>query len=280
MQANRKTHAIQMMCAYFKVSRSGFYAWQGRDPSSRQLRDEGLIEQVKRIHADSRGGYGSPCVQHALAQQGTAVSRGTVARVMCRARLQGRSARLYRRSRVGQTAFFTSIPITVRAIQPARINQVRAGDVTYLRVSGQWRDLAAVMDKFSRRIIGWSLSRNRDAALTLDAVNHALRNRKPESDLHFPSDRGIEYAAFAYRQKLLQRGIVQGMNRPGKMNDNAHMESFFHSMKTEELYGQTFTSDDDLHKALLSYFQFCNQQRLHSSIGYRSPAVFEKSLCS
>lgn len=194
VQANRKTHAIQMMCAYFKVSRSGFYAWQGRDPSSRQLRDEGLIEQVKRIHADSRGDYGSPRVQHALAQQGTAVSRGTVARVMRRARLQGRSARLYRRSRVGQKAFFTSIPNTVRAIQPGRINQVWVGDVTYLRVSGQWRDLAVVMDKFSRRIIGWSLSRNQDAALTLDAVNHALRNRKPESGLHFHSDRGIEYA--------------------------------------------------------------------------------------
>jgi transposase InsO family protein len=268
------------MCAYFKVSRSGFYAWQRREPSVRQLRDEGLIERVRRIHADSRGYYGSPRIQHALAQQGTDVSRGTVARVMRCARLQGRSARLYRRSKVAQKAFFTSIPNTVRAIEPQRINQIWVGDVTYLRVSGQWRYLAVVMDKFSRRIIGWSLSRTRDAALTLDAVNHALRNRKPESDLHFHSDRGIEYAAWAYRQKLVRRGIVQSMNRPGKMNDNAHMESFFHSMKTEELYGQTFTSDVDLHNALLSYFQFYNQQRLHSSIGYRSPAVFEKSLCS
>lgn len=241
-----------MMCEHFKVSRSGFYAWQGRDPSARQLRDEGLVERVRRIHTESRGYYGSPRIQHALLQQGTQVSRGTVARVMRGARLQGRSARLYRRSRVG--------------------------DVTYLRVSGQWRYLAVVMDKYSRRIIGWSLSRNRDAALTLDAVNHAVRNRKPEAGLHFHSDRGIEYAAWAYRQKLVKHGIVQSMNRPGKMNDNAHMESFFHSMKTEELYGQTFTADDDLYKALLSYIQFYNQQRLHSSIGYRSPAVFEKTV--
>lgn len=269
-----------MMCAYFKVSRSGFYAWQARDPSARELRDERLTEQVRRIHADSRGYYGSPRIQHALSQQGTDVSRGTVARVMRGARLQGRSARLYRRSKVGQKAFFTSIPNTARAIQPERINQVWVGDVTYLRVSSQWRYLAVVMDKFSRRIIGWSLGRTRDAALTLDAVNHALRNRKPESGLHFHSDRGIEYAAWAYRQKLAQRGIVQSMNRPGKMNDNSHMESFFHSMKTEELYGQTFTSDNALHRALLSYIQFYNQQRLHSSIGYRSPAMFEKSLCS
>lgn len=122
-----------MMCAYFKVSRSGFYAWQGRDPSARQLRDASLIEQVKRIHADSRGYYGSPRVQHALAQQGTAVSRGTVARVMRRARLQGRSARLYRRSRVGQKTFFASIPNTV---------------LTSRRLIGSWRLRAAISVDF------------------------------------------------------------------------------------------------------------------------------------
>lgn len=269
-----------MMCEHFKVSRSGFYAWHGREPCARHVRDEGLIEQVRRIHADSRGYYGSPRIKHALSQQGTAVSRSTVARVMRCARLQGRSARLYRRSRVGQKAFFTSIPNTEREVKLERLNQVWVGDVTYLKVSGQWRYLAVVMDKFSRRVIGWSLSRNRDAALTLDAVNHAVRNRKPEAGLHFHSDRGIEYAAWAYRHKLIKHGIVQSMNRPGKMNDNAHMESFFHSMKTEELYGQTFTADDELRKVLLSYIQFYNQQRLHSSIGYRPPATFERTVYS
>lgn len=269
-----------MMCDHFNVSRSGFYAWQARDPSARQLRDNALVDQVRRVHADSRGYYGSPRIKHALSLQGTEVSRGTVARVMRFARLQGRSARLYRRSRVGQRAFFTSIPNTERNVKIDRLNQVWVGDVTYLKVSGQWRYLAIVMDKFSRRIIGWSLSHNRDAALTLDAVSHALRNRKPEPGLHFHSDRGIEYAAWAYRQKLVKHGIVQSMNRPGKMNDNAHMESFFHSMKTEELYGLKFTTDDGLRSALLSYIQFYNQQRLHSSIGYRSPAVFEKNVYS
>lgn len=268
-----------MMCEHFKVSRSGFYAWQAREPSARQLRDDVLAEHVRRIHADSRGYYGSPRIKHALAHQGTEVSRGTVARVMRRARLQGRSARLYRRSRVGQKAFFTSIPNTERDVELERINQVWVGDVTYLKVSGQWRYLAVVMDKFSRRIIGWSLGRSRDAALTIDAIDHAARNRKPQAGLHFHSDRGIEYAAWAYRQKLTKYGMVQSMNRPGKMNDNAHMESFFHSLKTEELYGRTFTLDDDLRKVLLSYIQFYNQQRLHSSIGYRSPAMFEKSVC-
>ena len=148
--------------------------------------------------------------------------------------------------------------------------------MTYLRVLGQWRYLAVVLDKFSRRLIGWSISRQRDANLTTDAMAHAMRNRKPEAGLVFHSDRGIEYAAWQYRQKLVRHGIVQSMNRPGKMNDNAHMESFFHSMKTEELNGLTFTTDDGLRNRLLSYIQFYNQQRLHSSIGYLSLAVFER----
>ena len=132
------------------------------------------------------------------------------------------------------------------------------------------------MDKFSRRIVGWSMSRQRDAALTTDAMGHALRNRKPETGLILHSDRSIDYAAWAFRQKLLRHGVVQSMNRPGQMNDKAHMESFFHSMNTEDLYGQTFGTDDPLRDTLLSYIQFYNQQRLHSSIGYRSPAAFER----
>jgi putative transposase len=264
------------MCSYLAVSPSGFYAWSQREPCERALRDQDLLPRVQKIHADSRGFYGSPRIKHALSQQGTEVSQGTVARVMRGARLQGRSARLYRKSRVAQRAFFTSIANAQRGVQLERVNQIWVGDVTYLRVSGQWRYLAVVMDKFSRRIIGWSLSKQRDAALTNEAMGHALRNRKPEIGLIFHSDRGIEYAAWAYRQKLSRHGVVQSMNRPGQMNDNAHMESFFHSMKTEELYGKTFACDDTLQNTLLSYIQFYNQQRLHSSIGYRSPATFER----
>lgn len=264
------------MCTYLKVSPAGFYAWCGREPSQREVREQALLPRVKKIHSDSRGFYGSPRIKHALSQQGTAVSQGTVARLMRSARLQGRSARLYRKSRVGQRRFFTSIANAQRGVHLDRVNQIWVGDVTYLRVAGQWRYLAVVMDKFSRRIIGWSTSKQRDAALTNEAMAHALRNRKPEVGLIFHSDRGMEYAAWAFRQKLSRAGVVQSMNRPGQMNDNAHMESFFHSMKTDELYGKTFTCDDTLQATLLSYIQFYNQQRLHSSIGYRAPATFER----
>jgi len=133
------------------------------------------------------------------------------------------------------------------------------------------------MDRYSRRIVGWSLGVRRDAALTCQALKQAARNRSGAGGVLFHSDRGVEYAAFAFRDQLERLGMLQSMNRPGKMNDNAHMESFFHSMKTEELYGKTFTDDNQLRQALSSYIAFYNQQRLHSSLRYLSPAAFEQS---
>ena len=161
-------------------------------------------------------------------------------------------------------------------MQIAQPDQVWVGDVTYLRVNGQWRYLAAVMDRHSRRLVGWSVSTRRDAALTREALRHAVRKRRPSPGLVFHSDRGIEYAAFEYRDQLSRLGIVQSMNRPGKMNDNAHMESFFHSMKTEALYGLSFDNDNALRSELRSYIQFYNQERLHSALDYLPPVAFER----
>jgi transposase InsO family protein len=149
------------------------------------------------------------------------------------------------------------------------------GDVTYLQVAGKWRYMAAVMDRHSRRIVGWSLGQRRDAALTSRALRQSARNRNAGPGLTFHSDRGVEYAAFEFRRQLARLGMLQSMNRPGKMNDNAHMESFFHSMKCEELYGKTFHNEEELRQVLSSYIAFYNQQRLHSSLSYLSPAAFE-----
>lgn len=265
-----------MMCAMYGVTRGGFYAWEARLPSARALGDAELTEHVSRIHRDSRGFYGSPRVAHKLRQHGVSVGRRKVARLMRLARLQGRSARLYRRSRVSQRAFFTSIANSQRAVTLEATDQIWVADVTYLRVAGKWRYLAAVMDKHSRRIIGWSLSKRRDVALTLRALRHAVRHRAPAPGCIFHTDRGIEYAAFDMRDALARHGFVQSMNRPGKMNDNAHMESFFHSMKTEALYGLTFETDAALRGELRSYMQFYNQERLHSSLDYLPPVAFEQ----
>ncbi|RQP25424.1 IS3 family transposase [Albitalea terrae] len=246
-----------------------------RQPSERSQRDAQLVEQVSQVHERSCGYYGSPRVTGQLRRDGLAVGRRRVARLMRLAGLQGRSARLYRRSKVGQRASFASVP-RLQLSEPSGPNQLWVGDVTYLKVAGQWRYLATVMDRHSRRIVGWSLSHRRDAALTRAALRQAARNRRPQPGLVFHSDRGVEYAAFEYRDELRRLGILQSMNRPGKMNDNAHMESFFHSMKTEELYGKAFADDLQLRRILSSYITFYNQQRLHSSLRYLPPAGFEQ----
>ena len=151
---------------------------------------------------------------------------------------------------VRQRAFFASVPNRQRAKVVLRPSQVWFGDVTYLKSAGQWRYLAVVMDRHSRRILGWSVSRRRDAALTNAALRLSVRNRQPGPSLMFHSDRGIEYAAFEYRNELARLGIIQSMNRPSKMNDNAHIESFFHSMKAEDLHGRRFDDDDQLRQTI------------------------------
>jgi putative transposase len=265
-----------MMCARFKVTRAGFYAWQKRLPSERSQQDAKLLEQVRHVHERSRGFYGSPRVAGQLRLDGVCVGRRRVARLMRLAGLQGRSARLYRNSKVLQRAFFASVPFRPDTTETQAPNQVWVGDVTYLKVAGKWRYMAVVMDRHSRRIVGWSLSHRRDAALTTQVLRQTARSRQAGPGVLFHSDRGIEYAAHQFRDQIARLGMLQSMNRPGKMNDNAHMESFFHSMKTEELYGKTFTDDHQLRQTLSSYIAFYNQQRLHSSLRYLPPAAFER----
>jgi transposase InsO family protein len=264
------------MCALYGVTRAGFYAWRKRAPSERASEDEDLLERVRAIHRDSRGLYGSPRVTGQLRLDGHCIGRRRVARLMRQAGLQGRSARLYRNSKVKQRAFFASVPHLREGVEPTSSNQVWVGDVTYLRVAGQWRYMAAVMDVHSRRIIGWSLGGRRDAALTKRALMRSSAKRGHTGGVIFHSDRGIEYASYAYRRQVERLGMLQSMNRAGKMNDNAHMESFFHSMKTEELHGKTFATDEQLRQALCSYISFYNNKRLHSSLKYLAPTTFEQ----
>src|SRR5437763_8825885 len=232
-----------MRCAVDGVTRGGFYAWQCRQPSVRTSQDARLTERIRQVHAQSRGYYGNPRVARQLRCEGEPVGRRRVARLMRGARLQGRSARRDHRSMVAQRAFFASVPNQQRAQMVQAPNQVWVGDVTYLKVAVQWRYLAVVMDRHSRRVLGWSLSMRRDAALTRDALRRSVRKRQPAPGLMFHSDRGIEYAAFEYRNQLARLGIIQSMNRPGKMNDNAHMEALFHALKGEGLHGRRCDHD-------------------------------------
>jgi putative transposase len=265
---------VTRLCALYDVARAGYYAWRGRGPSARKRQDAAVLEQIQAIFARSRRTYGSPRIHRALALSGVRVSARRVARLMREAGLRARARKLYRRI-PGLHGFFTSIPNRQLDRLATAPDQVWLADITYVKVAGAWQYLAVVMDRYSRRIIGWSLATSKDARLTLAALNHAVRNRRPPPGVIFHSDRGVEYAAYAFRDRLAALGFVQSMNRPREITDNAHMESFFHSMKSDTVHGFTFTTAGELAQLLRSYIRYYNGVRLHSGIGYASPIDYE-----
>lgn len=263
------------MCRLYGVTRAGYYAWRSRGRSGRARNNEALAQRIGVVHRRSRGTYGSPRVYQTLRRQGCRTSENRVARVM---RAQGIKARVatIRYTNPATQRFFAAIPNQQLGMALAGPNQVWVGDITYLKVGDVYRYLAVVMDKYSRRVLGWAYGKRKDVALTLTALERAIRYRRPPRGLIFHTDRGIEYAATAFKIRAAELGIVQSMNRPGKVTDNAYIESFFHSMKTDIVHGLTFTEDRQIQKAVRDYIPFYNGTRLHSSLNYVPPATFER----
>jgi putative transposase len=264
-----------MMCRLYGVTRAGYYAWRSRERSERERQDEALAAEIRTVHADSRGTYGSPRVHRALRKRGHRVGKNRVARLMRAHGIKARVATI-RYTSPSLQRFFGSVLNEQLGLQLTHPDQVWVGDITYLKVGAVYRYLAVVMDKYSRRVVGWSYGPRKDVALTLRALNNAVRSRRPRRGLVFHTDRGTEYAGTAFKERLTELGFTQSMNRPGKMTDNAFIESFFHSMKCDIYHGIRFTADFELHTALKSYIPFYNEDRLHSSLQYVPPATFEQ----
>jgi len=264
-----------MMCRLYGVTRAGYYAWRSRERSERERQNEALAAEIRTVHAESRGTYGSPRVHHALRRRGHRVSKNRVARLMRRHGIKARVATI-RYTNPAIQRFFGKVINEQLDLELRRTDQVWVGDITYLKVGSIYRYMAVVMDKYSRRVVGWSYGPRKDVALTLRALNRAVKHRRPKRGTVFHTDRGTEYAATAYKERLAELGFIQSMNRPGKMTDNAFIESFFHSMKSEIYHGIQFNDDLAVRTALKSYVPFYNQDRLHSSLHYVSPATFER----
>ena len=263
------------MCRLYGVTRAGYYAWRSRERSERERENAKLAQRIRVVHRRSRGTYGSPRVYQALRKQGCGASENRVARVMRAHGIKARVASI-RYTNPSLRRFFAGGRNEQLDVDLQAQDQVWVGDITYLKVGSIYRYLAVVMDKYSRRVLGWAYGKRKDVALTLRALDRAVRVRKPAKGLIVHTDRGIEYAAGAFKARLTKLGIIQSMNRPGKVTDNIYIESFFHSMKTDIVHGLTFTEDRQMESAVRGYIPFYNGTRLHSSLNYVPPATYER----
>lgn len=280
--AHRREFSVQLMCRVLLVSTSGFYGAMARGPSARAAADDRLLVQVRATFTTFRKRYGSPRVHQQLRIAGTRVSSKRVARVM---RADGLVARPRRRGvRTTDSAHTEPVaPNTLArdfAITPTRaVNTTWVSDITYLPTGMGWLYLAIVLDLASRRIVGWATSASLDTALPLAALQRALAVRQAPAGLLHHSDRGSQYASHEYRACLAAHGGIVSMSRRGNCWDNAVAESFFATLEWELLVDERFASHGAMHRALVTFIDtWYNHERLHSSLGYRTPVAFEQDL--
>lgn len=263
------------MCRLYDVTRDGFNSWRRRGKSKRELDDDLLFEHIRAIFNRHDGVYGSPKITREMRKMGIPVGQKRVARLMRFHGLKATKARIYM-ARPRTYKHINRVPCRISNVELTGENQLWVGDVTYLKMhDGTWQYLAVIMDRYSRRIVGWSLSDRRDANLTCAALERAVRNRGHHAELVFHSDRGTEYLAEKYRKKLHCYGITQSMNRAKRMNDNAFIESFFQQFKTERIKRRVLKTVEQVRAIIIEYMRYYNYDRSHSSIGYISPHEFE-----
>jgi len=265
------------MCIWLGVSRSGFYDWLKREPSERSVQDDKLKALIQQTFCTAEGRYGSPRVWKALKKQGYEISRKRIARLMQAMGLIARVTRVTYRAPGMRRFLQAGENLRPEGDVPDRKNSVWVADVTYLKVKKQWHYLSVIMDLYSRRIVGWSLDTNRTTGLTRKTLKAAIRKRRPQAGLMLHTDRGVEYRGSEYQKQLNQYGVIHSLSRPGKCTDNAHMESFFHTLKAELIRGNRFHSSKELKSSLLRYINgFYNSKRIHSGINYCSPIEYEQ----
>lgn len=276
---HRETFRVGVMCEVLKVSRSGYYAWCDRPRSDREQANRTLRATIERIHAESRGTYGSPRVYAALRREGIACGRHRVARLMRDEGIRSKTKRRFRSIATKRSEMPSAPNVLARSFSAPARNHAWAADITIVRTSEGWLHLAVVLDLFSRRIVGWATSERVHQTLALEALTRAIARRQPEPGLIHHSDRGGQYASAAYQDLLDRHGLVASMSRPANCLDNAVAESFFHTLKTELVYQQHYRTREQARLAIFEYIEsFYNRTRLHSTLDYRSPEEYERSV--
>jgi putative transposase len=277
--SQRTQYRVAVMCRILEVSRSGYYDWEDRPESKRARRHRYLTIKIRQAHIESRKIYGSPRIHGELIDQGERVGKNTVAYLMRKENIQ---SKVHKRFVITTDSRKTKKPaknILGRTFTADKANQKWVSDVTFIPTRKGWLFLAAIMDLYSRMIVGWSMGEKNSTELVEDALNMAAVHRKDIQGVLLHSDQGAQYAATSYQHRLNKIGIVCSMSRKGNCWDNAPMESFFHSLKTEWVGFEDYKCQLEARSSIFSYIElFYNRKRRHSALNYRSPMAYENTM--
>jgi putative transposase len=277
IEDRRTDYPVRILCDVLGVSAAGYYAWRARPESRRSAANRDLVDDIKRVHRDAYGRYGSPRIHIELKAQGRGVSRGRIERLM---RRHGIRAITARPRRVRTTDSRHDLPIAPNLLDrnfvAAAPNSVWLADITYVETEQGWLYLATVMDLYSRRIVGWAMADHLRTELPLAALRMAIAAKQPSPGLIHHSDRGVQYASADYRKAIQSAGFQTSMSRKADCYDNAPMESFFHTLKTELVHHRRYVTRQEATRDIFAYIEgFYNRTRRHSAIGYVSPIEME-----
>jgi putative transposase len=279
MDKHRKEWSLRLACHHLLLSVSGYHRWRRRPGTVGQYwRVCGIRSAIHEAYKSSRQTYGSPRIHAALKANGVDCCVNTVAKIMRQDGLKARPRRS--KYKVTTTDSSHSLPVAenklARAFERTAPNQVWVSDITFIPTDEGWQYLATALDLYSRRIVGWSMRERMTSDLVIEALQMAIVQRNPPKGLMHHSDRGSQYASGAFQQMLAAHGMVCSMSRRGEVYDNAVMESFYATLKRELVHEARYATRDDARKAIFEWIEvFYNRQRLHSSLGYRSPADYE-----
>ena len=270
-------HRISAMCRNLNVSKAGYYAWREREQSMRSKHDAELLKSIVELHERSRTTYGSPRIHTELRRRGSNISRKRVARLMRENAIFGKKKRRFVLTTNSRHSFAVAPNLLNRCFTTTAPNRVWVSDITYFSTREGWLYLAVVIDLFSRRVIGWSMSNRMDVALVIDALRMAVLQRQNIGKVIVHTDRGSQYASTDYRRFLDKHGLVASMSRKGDCWDNAVAESFFATLKLELATEAIWGTRDQARTAIFRYIEiWYNRERRHSAIRYQSPVQYEQ----
>jgi putative transposase len=280
IETQKANHRVNVMCRTLKISKSGFYSWRDRAPSARAKSDAALSEKIVCIHRNSREAYGAPRIHFELRTLGVRCGRKRVARLMREAGLFGcggrrRKVRTTLRSQTERTP--PAPDLVKRNFTPEAPNHLWVADITYVRTWEGWLYLAFVLDTYSRKVLGWSMTNNLRTKLVLDALNMAIYNRRPQPGLIHHSDRGSQYTSVEFGSRLKEAGFLPSMGSVADAYDNSMAESFVSTLKRELIYRHSWPSRQMVRTAIFEYIEgFYNTRRRHSALGNLSPSKYEE----